>query len=324
MSQLRRIFVAGHRGLVGAATVRRLAADPEFEILTVERAALDLRDAAAVRAWMERARPHAVVLAAARVGGIWANQRQPVDFLLDNLKIQNAVIESAHAVGVDRLIFLGSSCIYPKFAAQPIREEALLTGALEPTNEPYAIAKIAGLKLCSAYRRQYGADFRVLMPTNLYGPGDNFDLETSHVVPALLRKFHEAKVAGRDHVTLWGTGRPQRELLHVDDLADAIHRVLREARAEYEAVSDGGELALNVGTGVDLSIAELAQTVAEVVGFRGEVRWDNEKPDGTPRKCLDVRRIRTLGWRHRIDLREGLHSTYSWYLLHNSAARGVV
>ncbi len=299
----RRVFVAGHRGLVGSALLRRLSREP-VEILTRGREALDLRDAAAVRAFFEAERPHEVYLAAAKVGGILANSRYPADFIRDNLQIQTAVIDAAYRAGVERLIFLGSSCIYPKHAPQPIPESALLTGPLEPTNEWYAIAKIAGIKMVQAYRRQYGFRAISLMPTNLYGPGDNFDLETSHVLPALIRKFHEAKEAGHAPVTLWGTGTPRREFLHVDDLADA---------AVFLARHYDDEEIVNVGVGKDISIAELAALVQEIVGHRGEIVYDRSKPDGTPRKLLDVSKLHALGWRARIPLRQGIEETYAWY-----------
>ncbi|MER5478466.1 GDP-L-fucose synthase [Streptomyces sp. NPDC002734] len=299
-----RIFVAGHRGLVGSAVVRRLTADGH-QVLTRGRADLDLRDAAATAAYLSETRPDAVVLAAAKVGGIMANSTRPVEFLEDNLRIQLSVISGAHAAGVGRLLFLGSSCIYPKFAPQPIREDALLTGPLEPTNEPYALAKIAGICQVQSYRRQFGASWISAMPTNLYGPGDNFDLETSHVLPALIRRFHEAQASGADHVTLWGSGSPRREFLHVDDLASACVRLLE--------TYDGDE-PVNVGCGEDLTIRALAETVAEVTGFSGEIRWDTTKPDGTPRKLLDVSRLTGLGWKPSIALRDGIAGTYRWWL----------
>jgi GDP-L-fucose synthase len=295
-----RIFVAGHRGLVGSAVARRLTSDG-YRVLTRTRTELDLRDAAATAAYLDESRPDAVVLAAARVGGIMANSTYPVQFLEDNLKIQLSVIAGAHAAGVGRLLFLGSSCIYPKLAAQPIREDALLTGPLEPTNEAYALAKIAGIVQVQSYRRQYGASFVSAMPTNLYGPGDNFDLATSHVLPALIRRFHEARLAGAPELTLWGSGTPRREFLHVDDLAAACELLLR--------VYDGDE-PVNVGCGEDLEIRELAETVSEVVGYQGAIAWDTGKPDGTPRKLLDVSRLRALGWQPRIPLRDGIASVY--------------
>ncbi|MEU5717348.1 GDP-L-fucose synthase [Streptomyces sp. NPDC020403] len=299
-----RIFVAGHRGLVGSALVRRLAADGH-EVVTRGRDGLDLRDAAPTEAFLRDVRPDAVVLAAAKVGGIMANSTYPVQFLEDNLRIQLSVIAGAHAAGVGRLLFLGSSCIYPKHAPQPIREDSLLTGPLEPTNEAYALAKIAGIAQVQAYRRQYGASYISAMPTNLYGPGDNFDLETSHVLPALIRRFHEATRDGAPEITLWGSGSPRREFLHVDDLAAACVRLLE--------VYDGDE-PVNVGCGEDLTIRELAETVREVTGYRGSVAWDTSKPDGTPRKLLDVSRLSSLGFSPRIPLRDGIARTYAWWL----------
>ncbi len=305
-----KIFIAGHRGLVGSALVRALqrrreeAGEP-WEILTRTRGELDLLDGRAVRQFFQTERPGAVVLAAAKVGGIKANNDFPVEFLLENLKIQNHVIESAHAAGVERLLFLGSSCIYPKLAAQPIREEALLTGPLEPTNDAYAVAKIAGIKLCQAFRRQYGARYISAMPTNLYGPNDNFDLQTSHVLAALIHKFHLAKTGGLPSVTLWGTGAPRREFLHADDLAEACLVLLEKY--------DSAEI-INIGVGEDVTIKELAALVQEIVGFRGELVWDTAQPDGTPRKLLEVSRIRALGWRARMPLREGIASAYQWFL----------
>ena len=305
-----RVFVAGHRGLVGSAMVRRLTAD-DHEVITRDRADLDLRDAEHTAAFLADVRPDAVVLAAAKVGGILANSTRPVEFLEDNLRIQLGVIAGAHAAGVRRLLFLGSSCIYPKHAPQPIHEDALLTGPLEPTNEPYALAKIAGICQVQSYRRQYGAAYISAMPTNLYGPGDNFDLETSHVLPALIRRFHEAREAALDEVTLWGSGTPRREFLHVDDLADACVALL----AGYD-----GDEPVNVGCGQDLTIRELAQTVAEVTGFTGRIAWDTGKPDGTPRKLLDVSRLTSLGWKPRIELRDGIAATYGWWLAHRAEA----
>ncbi|MDQ0793365.1 GDP-L-fucose synthase [Streptomyces sp. B1I3] len=306
-----RIFVAGHRGLVGSALVRRLTADGH-EVLTRGRDDLDLRDAAPTEAFLRDVRPDVVVLAAAKVGGIMANSTYPVQFLEDNLRIQLSVIAGAHAAGVRRLLFLGSSCIYPKHAPQPIREDSLLTGPLEPTNEAYALAKIAGIAQTQAYRRQYGASYISAMPTNLYGPGDNFDLETSHVLPALIRRFHEAKRDRAPEITLWGSGSPRREFLHVDDLAAACVRLLE--------AYDGDE-PVNVGCGEDLTIRELAETVREVTEYRGRIAWDTSKPDGTPRKLLDVSRLSSLGFTPRIPLRDGIARTYAWWL-GRSAPRG--
>ncbi len=304
--QGKRVFVAGHRGMVGSAVVRRLAQE-DCEALTAPRGDLDLRDPGAVAAWMEAARPQVVVMAAAKVGGILANDTRPAEFLYDNLMIEAAVTEGARRVGVEKMLFLGSSCIYPKLAAQPITEDSLLTGPLEPTNEWYAIAKIAGVKLAQAYRRQYGCDFISAMPTNLYGPGDNFDLASSHVLPALMRKIHDAKASGASTVEIWGSGRPYREFLYVDDLADACIHLLK-------TYSDPAPV--NVGTGEDLTIAELAQTLARVVGWSGRFVYDASKPDGTPRKRLDVSRLHATGWSARTGLEEGVALTYRWYLDH--------
>lgn len=301
----KRIWVAGHRGMVGSALVRRLASEEPSEILTVTRQEVDLTDQAATRDWLERARPDAVFVPAAKVGGILANDTYPADFLYENLMIAANIIHAAHAVGVEKLLFLGSSCIYPKFAEQPIVEEALLTGALEPTNEWYAIAKIAGIKLCQAYRRQHGDDFISAMPTNLYGPGDNYDLKSSHVIPALIRKAHEAKRAGAASMEIWGTGAPMREFLHADDCADALVHLMK-------VYSDEGHI--NVGSGEDLTIEELARLVMEVVGFEGELTKDTSKPDGTPRKLMSADRLRGLGWEPTIALRDGLAHAYACFL----------
>jgi GDP-L-fucose synthase len=301
------IFIAGHRGLVGGAILRACASRPGLRPITRTRQELDLTDTAAVQAFFQQERPDYVVLAAAKVGGIHANRAYPVDFLLENLRIQNNVIPAAHASGVKKLLFLGSSCIYPKFAPQPISEDSLLTGPLEPTNDAYALAKIAGIRLCQAYRQQYGASFICAMPTNLYGPGDNFHPQHSHVLPALIRKFHEAKVRGDAAVTLWGTGTPRREFLHCDDLAEACLLLLE--------IYDSPEL-INVGCGEDITIADLANLVKAATGFDGAIHWDTSMPDGTPRKLLDVRRIYALGWRPKISLAEGIASTYRWFLDH--------
>jgi GDP-L-fucose synthase len=301
------IFVAGHRGMVGSAIVRKLQAQGFERVLVRTRQELDLRDAAAMRAFYERERPTYVILAAARVGGVLANATYPADFIHDNLAIGLAVIGGAHEAGVKKLLNLGSSCIYPRLAPQPIREEYLLTGPLEETNRAYAVAKIAAIELCDSFRAQHGDDFISAMPTNLYGPGDNFDLMGSHVIPALLRKFDDARREGAREVGLWGTGTPMREFLHVDDLADASLHLLEHFSAPGP---------LNVGTGEDLTIKALAEMVREVVGSDAAVRWDSTKPDGTPRKLLDVSRLRSLGWAPRVPLRQGLASTYAWYLEH--------
>ena len=299
----KRIFVAGHRGMVGSAIMRRLAREG-CTVLTATRAELDLKDQAAVRAWFVDQRPDAVFLAAAKVGGILANDSFPADFLYDNLMIEANVIEAAHRTDVGKLMFLGSSCIYPKFAPQPITEDALLTGPLEPTNEWYAIAKIAGIKLAQAYRRQHGRDFISAMPTNLYGPGDNFDLASSHVLPALIRKAHEAKVSGARSIEIWGTGTPRREFLHVDDLADACVFLMK---------TYSGDEHVNVGSGDDIAIGDLAELVAEVVGFDGTITCDTSKPDGTPRKLMSADVLRGLGWTPRIGLRDGIEAVYRGY-----------
>src|SRR5882757_3578024 len=302
----KRVFVAGHRGMVGSALVRRLASE-DCEILTVPRSELDLLDQAGVRRWMADRRPDAVVMAAAKVGGILANDSLPVDFLYENLVVQNNVIEAAFRSEVRKLLFLGSSCIYPKLALQPIKEDALLTGPLEPTNEWYAVAKIAGIKLAQAYCRQYGVDYISAMPTNLYGPGDNFDLNSSHVVPALMRKADEARRTGQKTLQVWGSGRPMREFLHVDDAADAFVWLLKNY---------AGDSHLNIGCGEDVTIAELARTVVSVVGADAEIIFDATKPDGTPRKLMDVSRLFATGWRPRYSLRSGLEQTYAWFLEH--------
>jgi GDP-L-fucose synthase len=299
----KRVWVAGHRGMVGAALTRRLKSEG-CTLLEVDRAEVDLREQAAVRSWMARERPDAVFVAAATVGGIQANATRPAEFLYDNLMIEANIIHAAHEIGVGKLLFLGSSCIYPRLADQPITEAALLTGPLEPTNEWYAIAKIAGIKLAQAYRRQHGRHFISAMPTNLYGPNDNFDLATSHVLPALLRKMHEAKVARAPSVVLWGTGTPRREFLHVDDLADALVHLMKT----YDA--DGH---VNVGVGEDVSITELATICARVVGYEGRFEHDTSKPDGTPRKLLDVSLLTSLGWKASIPLEAGIASTYRWF-----------
>jgi GDP-L-fucose synthase len=301
----RSVYVAGHRGLVGRAVVRNLRTNGYPALIVRTRAELDLRDSAAVTTFLAQTRPEAVVVAAAKVGGIKANNDHPVDFLLQNLEIQNNLIAGSFAAGVNKLLFLGSSCIYPKFAPQPIPEEALLAGPLEPTNEAYAIAKIAGIKLCQAYAREFGARCISAMPTNLYGPGDNFDLETAHVLPALIRKVHEAKQSKRKEVVVWGTGSPRREFLHSDDLADALRFLLEN----YESPE-----IINIGCGTDVTIKELAETICDVVGFNGELVFDLTKPDGTPRKLLDTSKLDKLGWRPRISLRDGIRDTYSWFL----------
>lgn len=307
------IYIAGHRGLVGGAILRRLQAEGFENLITRTHAELDLTNQAQVTAFFEAERPEFVFLAAAKVGGIHANDTYPAEFIRDNLMIQCNVIDAAWRNGAKKLAFLGSSCIYPKFAPQPMKEEYLLSGELEPTNEWYAIAKIAGIKMCQAYRKQYGFNAISLMPTNLYGPGDNFNLANSHVLPALIRKFHEAKKNGAPSVTVWGTGKPRREFLHVDDLADACLYLMNH----YE-----GEDFVNVGVGEDVSIGELAAMVKEVVGYEGEIIYDRSKPDGTPRKLLDVSRLHDLGWQAKIPFLEGIESTYNWFLEHQGDFRG--
>jgi GDP-L-fucose synthase len=306
------IFIAGHRGLVGSAILRRLTADGFTRLLTRTRDELDLTNRSAVEEFFTRERPAIVVVAAARVGGIKANNDQPVEFLLENLQIQNNLIRAAHEHGARKLLFLGSSCIYPKFAPQPIPETALLGGPLEPTNEGYAIAKIAGIKLCQAYAREYGANFISGMPTNLYGPNDNFDLVTSHVLAALTRKAHEAKLSGAREIMVWGSGNPRREFLHVDDLASASLFLLQNY--------DSPEI-INIGAGTDLTIRELAELICDVVGFGGELTFDSSKPDGTPRKLLDISKIRSLGWQPTIPLREGIARTYEWFSERRACAK---
>ncbi|MFO0469720.1 MAG: GDP-L-fucose synthase family protein [Pseudomonadota bacterium] len=315
------IYVAGHRGMVGSAIVRRLQALGRGPILTATHAELDLTDQAAVNAFFAAHRIGQVVLAAARVGGIHANDTYPADFILDNLAMECNVIGAAHRAGVQRLLFLGSSCIYPRLAPQPMREDTLLTGPLEPTNEPYAIAKIAGIKLCESFARQHGRDYRSVMPTNLYGPGDNYHPENSHVIPALLRRFHEAARRGDGEVVIWGSGAPMREFLHVDDMAEACIHVMDLPREVYAAHTQPMLSHVNVGTGVDCTIRELAETIARVTGFRGRLAWDRGKPDGAPRKLMDVSRLAALGWKARIGLEDGLRDAYRWFLEHQAEAR---
>jgi GDP-L-fucose synthase len=309
----KKIFVAGHRGMVGAALLRRLASEGAI-LLTAGRETLDLTQQADTQAWMQAHQPDAVIIAAAKVGGIFANNAQPADFLYDNLMIEANLIHAAFKTGVKKLLFLGSSCIYPRLAPQPMTEEALLTGPLEPTNEWYAIAKISGIKLCQAYRKQHGCDFISAMPTNLYGPGDNFHPTGSHVLPALIARLHQAKLEGRPDVTIWGSGRPMREFLYVDDLADALVFLLQRY---------SGDAHVNVGTGSEVSIAEAARLTAQAVGYRGDFVFDREKPDGAPRKLLDVSRLAALGWRASVGLEEGLVRAYQWFLDHQAEARGL-
>lgn len=312
LTQDSRIYVAGHRGLVGSAVVRSARSRGFDNLVVRSRQELDLTEQSAVRSFFDETRPQAVIMAAARVGGIHANNSHPAGFLRDNLLIQDNVIDAAYRSGVEKFVFLGSSCIYPKMAPQPIKEDSLLTGPLEPTNEWYAIAKIAGVKMCQAYRREFGFNAISLMPTNLYGPGDNFDLQNSHVLPALIRKIHEAKARNLQSVEIWGTGSPRREFLHVDDLAEAILYLLQN----YDE-----EPIVNIGWGEDLTIRELAETIMSAIGYRGSLTFDHSKPDGTPRKLLDVSRLNGLGWRPRISLRDGIEGTYSWFKEHASDAR---
>lgn len=317
---MQKIYVAGHRGMVGGAITRHLEArqlnGADIELVTRTHSQLDLTDQGAVRGFMREVRPDVVILAAAKVGGIYANTTYPAEFIYDNLMIETNVIHEAYAAGVGRLLQLGSSCIYPRDAKQPMSEDALLTGPLEPTNEPYAIAKIAGIKLCESYNRQYGVDYRSVMPTNLYGPGDNFHPENSHVLPALIRRFHEAKEQGRTSVSIWGSGTPRREFLHVDDMAEASLFVLNLPPDVYAANTQSMLSHINVGCGEDISILELAELIADVVGFRGEIACDASKPDGTPRKLMDVSRLAEMGWQAQIPILTGVEETYSWFLRH--------
>ena len=321
-----KVYIAGHRGMVGGAILRRLmaraTAGGAIEVITATHAELDLTDQAAVRGFMTDQRPDVVILAAARVGGILANNTYPADFIYENLMIECNVIHQAFAAGVTRLLQLGSSCIYPREAAQPMAEDALLTGPLESTNEPYAIAKIAGIKLCESYNRQHGTDYRSVMPTNLYGPGDNFHPENSHVLPALIRRFHEAAQEGREAVTIWGSGTPRREFLHVDDMAEASLFVLGLDKARYDANTAPMLSHINVGTGTDIAILDLARLVARVTGYEGRITTDPSKPDGTMRKLMDVSRLGDMGWRARIGLEEGVAETYRWFLDNRDGFRG--
>ena len=313
-----KVYIAGHRGMVGGAILRRLQAHKDagqaLELITRTHAELDLSNQSAVKQFMDAEKPDVVILAAAKVGGILANNTYPAEFIYENLMIECNVIHQAYRAGVEKLLQLGSSCIYPKAVPQPMREDALLTGTLEPTNEPYAVAKIAGIKLCESYNRQHGVDYRSVMPTNLYGPGDNFHPENSHVLPALMRRFHEAREAGVDLVTIWGSGRPKREFLHVDDMADASLFVLELDKKTYESNTEPMLSHINVGTGTDVSITELAETIADVTGFKGKIENDPSKPEGTMRKLMDVGRLDKMGWRAHIGLRQGIEETYKWFL----------
>ena len=321
-----RIFIAGHRGMVGGAILRQLQARKEagadLTLITRTSAELDLTDQQAVRDFFQAERPDQVILAAARVGGIVANNSYPAQFIYENLMIECNVIHQAHQAGVQKLLQLGSSCIYPRMAAQPMAEDALLTGTLEPTNEPYAIAKIAGIKLCESYNRQYGRNYRSVMPTNLYGENDNFHPANSHVIPAMMRRFHEAKLNSTPEVVVWGTGKPMREFLHVDDMAAASVFVANVDQAIYESCTEPMLSHINVGTGKDCTIAELAHTMAEVIGYQGEIVFDTSKPDGTPRKLMNVDTLKNLGWTYSIELKEGLQMTYEWFLNHQDDFRG--
>ena len=310
---MKKVYIAGHKGMVGSAVMRNLRDDPEVEIVTSPRADLDLSSQEQVANFFEDQSIDEVYLAAAKVGGIHANNTYPADFIYENLMIEANIIHSAWKSGVKKLLFLGSSCIYPRNVGQPMREDALLTGTLESTNEPYAIAKIAGIKLCESYNRQYGVDYRSVMPTNLYGPGDNFHSENSHVIPAMMRRFHEAKLQNRSEVVVWGTGTPMREFLHVDEMADASVYVMNLDYQKYANNTQSMLSHINVGTGVDCTIRELAETMMKVVGFQGELVFDTSKPDGTPRKLMNVDRLSELGWRSKIGLKEGLEQTYAWF-----------
>lgn len=315
------IFVAGHRGMVGSAIVRRLKALGYQNILTAARDELNLLDQVAVQRYFQGARIDQIYLAAARVGGIHANNTYPADFIYENLIVEANIIQAAHMSGVQKLLFLGSSCIYPKHAPQPMKEEALLTGRLEPTNEPYAIAKIAGIKLCESYNRQYGRDYRSVMPTNLYGQNDNFHPENSHVIPAMMQRFHEAKLANAREIVVWGSGKPMREFLHVDDMAAASVYVMELDDSTYRENIQPMLSHINVGTGVDCTICELAETIKRVVGFKGKLVFDTSKPDGTPRKLMDVSRLRALGWQATISLESGLSNTYTWFVQNEADLR---
>jgi GDP-L-fucose synthase len=317
------IFVAGHMGMVGSAIVRQLSSDSDVRLILAHRSELDLRDCAAVKAFMQLHKPDQVYFAAARVGGIHANNSYPAEFITDNLVIQSNVIQAAYEAEVHKLLFLGSSCIYPQLAKQPMSEDCLLTGTLEPTNEPYAIAKIAGIKMCESYNRQYGVDYRCVMPTNLYGENDNFHPQNSHVIPAMMQRFHEAKLSNLEKVVVWGTGNPMREFLHVDDMAAGCIHVMDLPFIKFTAVVANPMCShINVGTGRDITIAELARTMACVVGFEGDIVFDSSKPDGAPRKLMDVSRLRSLGWEYSVDLEQGLGMTYEWFLDNLDGLRG--
>ncbi len=318
-----RIYVSGHLGMVGSAIVRQLSKQADVILLLAPRSELDLTDSAAVQGYMQLHKPDQVYLAAAKVGGIHANHTYPAEFIADNLAIQSNVIQAAYNTRVKKLLFLGSSCIYPQLAKQPMKEDCLLTGKLEPTNEPYAIAKIAGIKMCESYNRQYGVDYRCVMPTNLYGENDNFHPQNSHVIPAMMRRFHEAKLSGSEKVVVWGTGKPMREFLHVDDMAAACVHVMNFPHDKFVAAVPNPMCShINVGTGRDVTIAELANTMARVVGYEGGIEFDTSKPDGTPRKLMDVSRLGSLGWEYSVELEQGLGMTYEWFLGHLDELRG--
>jgi len=321
MNKNAKIYVAGHRGLVGSALVRRLEKEGYSNLILRTSKELNLRDESAVKSFFDEEKPEYVFLAAAKVGGIHANNTYPADFIIQNIQIQTNVITHALRTGVKRLLFLGSSCIYPRECPQPMKEEYLLTGPLEPTNEPYAIAKIAGIKMCESVNRQHGTDFRSVMPTNLYGPGDNFHPENSHVLPGLLRKFHEAKTNQSEYVEVWGSGKPRREFLHVDDMASACLYIMNLNEKTYKANTKPMLSHVNIGTGKDCTIRELAETIAKVTGFKGEIRFDPSKPDGTPRKLLDISRLNALGWEATISLEDGIRQTYQWFLEHRDEIR---
>lgn len=320
---MKRIFIAGHNGMVGSALLRLLSQESEFELITRSRAQLDLCNQAQVDAFFKTEKLDEVYLAAAKVGGIHANNVYPAEFIYQNIMMQANVVRAAYAEGVEKLLLLGSSCIYPKLASQPMSESELLSGDLEPSNEPYAIAKIAGIKLCESYNRQYGMDFRSVMPTNLYGENDNFHPENSHVIPAMLRRFHQAKLAGDTSVVVWGSGKPKREFLYVDDMARACAHVMQLSKETYKLHTSERFSHINIGSGVDCSIAELAQTIKRVVGFDGDIEFDKSKPDGTPRKLLDVTRLTALGWSSKIGLEQGLNRTYQWFLANEQTLRGA-
>ncbi|MDC1424844.1 GDP-L-fucose synthase [Oceanospirillaceae bacterium] len=318
-----RVFVAGHNGMVGSAIVSQLSEESDVVLLTISRSELDLTDSIAVHAYMRLNKPDQVYFAAAKVGGIHANSTYPAEFITNNLVIQSNVIQAAYSAGVQKLLFLGSSCIYPQLAKQPISEDCLLTGTLEPTNEPYAIAKIAGIKMCESYNRQYAVDYRCVMPTNLYGKNDNFHPQNAHVIPAMMQRFHEAKISGADKVVVWGTGKPMREFLYVDDMAAACVHVMNLSHDEFVAAVPNPMCShINVGTGRDVTIAELANTMARVVGFKGDIAFDTSKPDGAPRKLMDVNRLALLGWEYSLELEQGLRMTYEWFLDHLDVLRG--